>query len=594
MRRSLILSGFLVVSVISMYGMEEHIYAKWVPGVGSEEGLAAAYQDTKITDDMDSRAPTPCAELSVEDCFNLHNDLRAKSFEVLRGIAQEDHSLVCAVERQDYAIASALLEVGANPSPPDIKIPPLHRAINLRNRRLVELLLQHSANCLQRDENCLTPSDLVCVLRASSRHSKGDLGRDTLQNMQEAVNQRTIRQKREPSYTRESNDGKSARSSDIILSDFVRNVENLDGIWAKMSLLEGLQKQHSNLVAQSFAVGTNLKTHSGDVNNPDPEGIYPLGFAVEALHSFRTVALLLGIGANPNQPPHLLHKAIALRMPSIVRVLLQGGAHCREKDQHNLTPIKLARALYKNSMMSEQQQELSEIQDIIKRHRNASKHKAPKIREGDDVSHRKEGDCGSFAELAGDASSAASTSSDEYGSPPTGEHGLWHDLQRMRSFVQLSEILHSIAKETCKRFDKSDNPNQPNAEGILPLVYAITILKYLAVVRILLHLGAGPCPSVLVSPLHSAVYVQSPEIVTLLLQYGADCHRKGPHGMTPVELVSHLRSHPFTSAEQKPALLQIQAIFDRKLSEEKEGRKAARKKRHSIAFPTLHRNGHKK
>ena len=180
-------------------------------------------------------------------------------------------------------------------------------------------------------------------------------------------------------------------------------------------------------------------------------------------------------------------------------------------------------------------------------------------------------------------------SEEEFGCPPTEEQGLWSYMQRMHCFMQRSAMLRKLDEEILSSFDGGDDPNQSNADGMLPLEYAITE-KDSKLVSALLQKGAKPNPAVPVSPLHRAVYVRLPKIVELLLHYGADYHKTDQNGLTPVELVRSLRGNSFVSDEKKHALLQIQEIFNRALAKEK----AAGKKRHSIRLPILRRNGNKK
>ncbi len=168
-----------------------------------------------------------------------------------------------------------------------------------------------------------------------------------------------------------------------------------------------------------------------------------------------------------------------------------------------------------------------------------------------------------------------------------GEQGVWHDMRRMHRFMQQLEVLRAAtAKKICSNFNEVCDPNQLSAEGIYPLEYAITVLKDWETVSALLRLGANPNPSVRLSPLYHAVYFRLPGIVATLLDYGANYSKKSPNGFTPVDLVRYLLKNSFADAKQREALRQIQEILQAQ-------EKPANKRRHSLALPTLRRNGKK-
>ena len=171
--------------------------------------------------------------------------------------------------------------------------------------------------------------------------------------------------------------------------------------------------------------------------------------------------------------------------------------------------------------------------------------------------------------------------------PERPSDALWDRLDRLNDIRMIIEVLLEV-RTSNSTLDKEYDPNQPNLEGMLPLVFAITQLQDSNVVSSLLKCGANPNPEVSVSPLHHAVLVGQVAIVEVLLKGGANPRVIDQREQTPADLIrSHQGGSSFIGPEKQQARERILTLLVRAATK---ARKAERKPRGSIAFPTLRRS----
>lgn len=303
----------------------------------------ATYVDTaKVINDRDSSEQRTILHFAVEHGWaDIIPLLVAAGADVNLRDANDGTAFYRAVEKQDIAAATALLEAGSNPSVRrfDDGLPALHIAIGDNNVALAKLLIYYGA-----DVTAKTPP------KDDGQNAYHLAARAPLEIMDELLAHRDAAavhdifntDRKEQSVLRIALET-SNRELVIKLLDYGVDVNERDG-HGETPLMYLLGHRDSREKTMPFI--RLLLERGADVDKLENFwGETPLFPAVQTGYT-EAVKLLLDMGANVKQVTHtgetLLHVAAETHSAEITRMLIKAGAELDPKNKLKQTPLHIA------------------------------------------------------------------------------------------------------------------------------------------------------------------------------------------------------------------------------------------------------------